>query len=167
MARDCSLPDTCRQCGQEGHLQSDCTEEETTRAYTTQEGEVREIYVPTKVTDEELFNKESTISSGINFAKYNSIKIDVTGENIPTEISSFDCGLRPLVLANVKRNNYKTPTPVQKAALPIILAKRDLMACAQTGSGKTAAFLLPIISNLLEENASSNPGAFVFAPQWL
>ena len=47
--------------------------------------------------------------------------------------------------------NYSTPTPIQKHCIPAILAKRDVMGCAQTGSGKTAGYLFPMISNLLTD----------------
>lgn len=72
-----------------------------------------------------------------------------------------------VLLTNIQKSGYKIPTPIQKAAIPIILGKRDLMGCAQTGSGKTAAFLLPIIHSLLEENAEcvkGKPRALIISP---
>lgn len=109
----------------------------------------REIYVPVeRTTDEDLFT--STITSGINFVKLDDIEVKVSGENVPTPINSFEsANLRPHLLNNVKKSGYLKPTPIQKYALPIIMGGRDLMGCAQTGSGKTAAFLLPMINQLL------------------
>ena len=52
--------------------------------------------------------------------------------------------------ANIEMAHYTAPTPVQKNSIPVILARRDLMACAQTGSGKTTAFLLPVLNRILE-----------------
>jgi ATP-dependent RNA helicase DDX3X len=73
------------------------------------------------------------------------------GDNCPESIKSYDdIDWAPAVKANITRCKYKSPTPVQKYAIPISLAGRDLMACAQTGSGKTAAFCFPIIHGILQ-----------------
>lgn len=54
----------------------------------------------------------------------------------------------PQVLEALSQEGYVTPTPIQEKAIPIVLAGRDLLGCAQTGTGKTAAFSIPIIQNL-------------------
>lgn len=81
----------------------------------------------------ELFG---TTNTGINFSKYEDIPVEATGRDVPEHITSFDdIKLTQIIQANVKLARYDKPTPVQKYAIPIILAGRDLMSCAQTGSG--------------------------------
>ena len=142
---DCPEPMMCNNCQQEGHMQRDCPLPEVTRQWTDEEGKTQESYVPKDdIVAEELY--KLGITSGINFAKYENIPVSVTGDNAPTAIKAFSAaGLRPMLMENVTKSGYRVPTPVQKNAIPIIMGGRDLMACAQTGSGKTAAFLLPII----------------------
>ena len=65
-------------------------------------------------------------------------------------------GLSPKLLANVAREGYTEATPVQAAAIPPVLAGRDVLAAAQTGTGKTAAFTLPILERLAK-HANSSP----------
>ncbi len=61
----------------------------------------------------------------------------MSGNNIPAPIDDFDTSdLDPLAKSNIKLSGYSNPTPVQKHAVGIVTAGRDLMACAQTGSGK-------------------------------
>eukprot|EP00177_Eucheuma_denticulatum_P005042 GFKZ01009178.1.p1 GENE.GFKZ01009178.1~~GFKZ01009178.1.p1 ORF type:complete len:577 (+),score=84.90 GFKZ01009178.1:779-2509(+) len=99
------------------------------------------------VEDAAIFNGMNT---GINFEKYNDIPVEMSGENCVEAIESFEkSGLHIRLLKNIKLSKYTTPTPVQKNAIPVITAGRDLMACAQTGSGKTAAFLVPTLDRML------------------
>ncbi|KAF9785242.1 DEAD-domain-containing protein [Thelephora terrestris] len=100
--------------------------------------------------EKELFgdlNDPSKQQTGINFEKYDEIPVEATGAGVPDPIASFaDSPLDPVLLENITYARYNTPTPVQKYSVPIVAAGRDLMACAQTGSGKTAGFLFPILS---------------------
>merc|ERR1719150_1103473 len=59
------------------------------------------------------------------------------------------------VLKNIKLAGFSKPTPVQRYSIPAGIQGRDLMSCAQTGSGKTAAFLVPIISRLILEGRAN------------
>lgn len=89
--------------------------------------------------------------SGINFDRYEDIPVEATGSDVPNGIEDFhQVQLTDILAKNIEMAHYTKPTPVQKNALPIILARRDLMACAQTGSGKTAAFLVPILNHIFE-----------------
>ena len=58
--------------------------------------------------------------------------------------------LNPEILRAVAACGYSTPTPIQEKAIPEILAGRDLLATAQTGTGKTAAFMLPVLQRLAD-----------------
>jgi ATP-dependent RNA helicase RhlE len=58
-------------------------------------------------------------------------------------------GLPPQVLKGVRAAGYTTPTPIQQKAIPVILSGKDMIGAAQTGTGKTAAFVLPILARLL------------------
>src|SRR6188508_2162808 len=66
--------------------------------------------------------------------------------------------LDPKLLRAVADSGYTTMTPIQAKAIPIVLAGRDVMGAAQTGTGKTAAFSLPLLHKMLpHENASMSP----------
>ncbi|KAG0049444.1 DEAD-box ATP-dependent RNA helicase [Gryganskiella cystojenkinii] len=103
----------------------------------------------------ELFSEETRVSSGINFKAYADMQVSVKGGPLGFKpaMTFEDARLESAVLQNVQRMHYAEPTPIQKNAVPLIVQNYDLMACAQTGSGKTAAFLAPIISSLLTKIA--------------
>jgi superfamily II DNA/RNA helicase len=74
-------------------------------------------------------------------------------------------GLSALVLQAVADKGYTTPTPIQEKAIPIVLMGRDVLGCAQTGTGKTASFVLPMIDILAEGRAKSRmPRTLILEP---
>lgn len=80
-------------------------------------------------------------------------RITVLGKNIPAPITSFEelhtnYNMNEKLVQNLVNCNYSKPTAIQMQAIPIMLKGRPLMACAPTGSGKTIAFLAPVINDL-------------------
>lgn len=76
-----------------------------------------------------------------------------------------DLGLGPDLLRAVSDAGYKTPTPIQEKAIPYVLMNRDVLGCAQTGTGKTASFTLPMIEVLSQGRARARmPRSVILAP---
>jgi len=74
-------------------------------------------------------------------------------------------GLSDKVLAAIKAAGYKTPTPIQDQAIPHVLARRDVLGIAQTGTGKTAAFVLPMLTMLEQGRARARmPRTLILEP---
>ncbi|GMH08225.1 hypothetical protein Nepgr_010065 [Nepenthes gracilis] len=105
---------------------------------------------------EQAFSEQE--NTGINFDAYEDILVEASGDNVPPPVETFaEIDLGKELNANIRRCKYVKPTPVQRHAIPISLARRDLMACAQTGSGKTAAFCFPIISGIMRGGYQQRP----------
>ena len=94
---------------------------------------------------------------------------NTTTETIAAEttgITFADLGLNPSILKAVEESGYTIPTPIQAQAIPEVLAGHDLMASAQTGTGKTAAFILPALNRIAVPSAvrSKGPRVLVLTP---
>lgn len=104
-------------------------------------------------TELETFGEKKVRSTaGIDFDNYDAIPVQITGNNIDMfkPIQRFsEAKLTESLFENLRRCGYERPTPVQKNSIPIVLGGRDLMACAQTGSGKTCGFMVPCLESLL------------------
>src|SRR5262245_477604 len=82
----------------------------------------------------------------------------------PETMSGFHAlNLQPALLEALERVNYQQPTPIQAALIPHALAGRDVIGQAQTGTGKTAAFLIPFLNSWRDEG-EPGPQAIVLAP---
>jgi superfamily II DNA/RNA helicase len=80
-------------------------------------------------------------------------------------LTFFDLGLSDGVVGAVTDAGYKTPTPIQQQAIPVVLQGRDVLGCAQTGTGKTASFTLPMIDILASGRAKARmPRSLILCP---
>ncbi|XP_031251794.1 DEAD-box ATP-dependent RNA helicase 52C-like [Pistacia vera] len=109
--------------------------------------DIADKFEKVEVTEDDQCN-----DNAINFDAYEDIPVEASGSDIPKPVSSFvEIDLCEALQQNIKRCKYVKPTPIQRHAIPIAIAGRDLMACAQTGSGKTAAFCFPIICGIMRD----------------
>jgi superfamily II DNA/RNA helicase len=84
---------------------------------------------------------------------------------IKRDIMSFkQFDFNPKIDAGIRTCNYETPTPIQEKAIPAILEGRDILGLAQTGTGKTAAFVLPILQRMLKGPRSKRVRTLIVAP---
>ncbi|OAE30580.1 hypothetical protein AXG93_40s1050 [Marchantia polymorpha subsp. ruderalis] len=97
-------------------------------------------------------------------------RLHVSGQNIPQPLTSFEdlksqTGYRckKYIRNNITSSGYTEPTPIQRQAVPTLLARRECLACAQTGSGKTLSFILPILMNL-KKHSEDGIRAVVLCP---
>src|SRR5882672_11748146 len=83
----------------------------------------------------------------------------------PDSMNFSDLGLSPDVLRAVVDSGYTTPTPIQEQAIPVVLTGRDVLGCAQTGTGKTASFTLPMLTILAAGRAKARmPRSLIIEP---
>ena len=101
-----------------------------------------------------------------NLGCHNSLQ--VTGFDCPNTVETFEeLALGPVLMSAIKKQGYTAPTPVQAQAVPAILSGMDLIGLAKTGSGKTAAFTLPMMVHIMDQPElvkNDGPIALVLAP---
>ena len=97
-----------------------------------------------------------------------SLNLRCSGFDVPRPISRFEqAGLSRELMAAVRKHGYDQPTPIQCQALPVALSGRDMIGIAATGSGKTAAFVLPMLTHVMDQpelQRGDGPIGLVLAP---
>ncbi|VDO25461.1 unnamed protein product, partial [Haemonchus placei] len=149
---------TCYNCGAEDHISRECTNPPRMRRSGNDEAprKLPSTFVPEDEDIEVLFRDR--IEQGEMFTKLFEAEVTLTegGLQLTEQLSD-----------NVANAGYKYPTPIQQYAIPAIFKGRDIMACAQTGSGKTAAFLLPVMTALMRTGNLSNSAESTCCPRCL
>ncbi len=105
-------------------------------------------------------NRRKQSSVDVNLLSQKAVKREV--KNYEAQRRFADMPLHPALLANIAKKGYSMPTEIQDRSLEALLERRDLMGVAQTGTGKTGAFLIPLIHHLLENKGDER--VLVLAP---
>ncbi|KAL6563997.1 hypothetical protein OROHE_005237 [Orobanche hederae] len=115
---------------------------------------------------EENKSKSQVLTNSQSVVLRKKLEISIQGDNIPDPILSFgSCNLPQKLLSNLEAFGYEMPTPVQMQAIPSALAGQSMLVSAETGSGKTCSFLVPIVSRCIKlKNSPQKPMAMVLTP---
>ena len=114
---------------------------------------------------EKSHNEDASLLELKNLEKKKEIEsqqLEVSKGN-DNENGFLEFGFNQSILNSLRNKGYKNPTPIQKAAIPELMLGRDLLGQAQTGTGKTAAFALPLIEKLAD-NKELNAKVLVMTP---
>ncbi|GMT28700.1 hypothetical protein PFISCL1PPCAC_19997, partial [Pristionchus fissidentatus] len=169
---DCPHPPKerkCFNCGMDGHSSTACPEP------VNPDRKPASTHVPEDYENNKDALFAEHIEKGTMFDKFFDQKVELSlgsgtklSEDQVHKLESFEeLGFAALMATNVEKAGYSKPTPIQKYAMKNILEGKDLMACSQTGSGKTAAFLLPIMSKLMKDGDLSNMAESTCMPRVL
>ncbi|KAK6180767.1 hypothetical protein SNE40_008759 [Patella caerulea] len=148
------------------------TEENQVKDEETKKRKIEDVDSEDDESDSETENKSKVQKTNQEQHHKKSLRklhrIHVHGTDIPPPFEDFKqlgemYGLHRLLLENIKTVGYSKPTPIQIQAIPVMMQQREIMACAPTGSGKTASFIIPVLHHL---QAPKNLGfrALVLAP---
>jgi superfamily II DNA/RNA helicase len=100
--------------------------------------------------------------ANINRSRYINQAITIAEEVKYESTNTFDdFGLHPQIIQNIKERGYTNPTPIQDQGIPVLMQNKDIVGIANTGTGKTAAFLLPLVHKIANDNTQ---GALIMAP---
>ncbi|KAI1639799.1 P-loop containing nucleoside triphosphate hydrolase protein [Biscogniauxia mediterranea] len=89
---------------------------------------------------------------------------NLTGKTVKKGGGFQAMGLNPNLLRAITRKGFSVPTPIQRKVIPLIMAKKDVVGMARTGSGKTAAFVIPMIERLRAHKATIGARALILSP---
>lgn len=114
--------------------------------------------------EENVFEKEDEVN-----AFRNRLHIRAKGENIPNPAPTFNQmsihkEVKQVILKNIEESKWKEPTPIQMQSIPVLLSRRDILAAAPTGSGKTASYVIPVLSRLMKPETNHGVRALLLAP---
>uniref|UniRef100_A0A3Q0RPP8 RNA helicase n=1 Tax=Amphilophus citrinellus TaxID=61819 RepID=A0A3Q0RPP8_AMPCI len=158
----------CVMCGRYGEYICDATDSDVCSL------ECKANHLPAADPDGVVENqpgysyREDPFISGLTEEQVQRIKqelgIETQGKDVTRPIVEFEhCQFPTTLSGNLKKAGYDTPTPVQMQMVPVGLTGRDVIASADTGSGKTVAFLLPVVVRALEVHVGS-PVALILTP---